>query len=291
MRTIFATLLIVLLPNSVNTAIAIFASPTLAPIDRVIKNTESYLKEHPGDPNAHYTLARVHYLAFTHRILSVGIQSQYTPPRVNADGFFMSHADIVAIYLKAVDLTLKEYGLSSTSDVTEEMRSAFNKSLDKRMEECKENGLHPDWYTQPRLLGHAANAKAHFEKTIELAPENGLYHLGLASLYRQYLQYSARVKLKAPAQGFEEITSRDAKEHFYHAFTFFIEADTKLQYRPMTGLESLVSYEAGQAYVKLSEESQKTNGDSKKKLAEVKRALKELDKKPSSGTVTQIVRF
>jgi hypothetical protein len=44
---------------------ATFAVPQLTPVDRLVENAEAYLREHPNEAGAHYTLARIHYLAFS----------------------------------------------------------------------------------------------------------------------------------------------------------------------------------------------------------------------------------
>jgi hypothetical protein len=43
---------------------AMFRRPEPTPVNRLLGNAETYLERHPGDPGAHYTLARIHYLAF-----------------------------------------------------------------------------------------------------------------------------------------------------------------------------------------------------------------------------------
>ncbi|HEY1267515.1 MAG TPA: hypothetical protein VGH16_09680 [Candidatus Binatia bacterium] len=42
-----------------------FIMPQMTPIDRLVKNAEAYLVKHPNEADAHYTLARFHYLAFS----------------------------------------------------------------------------------------------------------------------------------------------------------------------------------------------------------------------------------
>ena len=42
----------------------LWAQPNDAPVGRLLANLESYVKEHPQDARGHYTLARVHSLAF-----------------------------------------------------------------------------------------------------------------------------------------------------------------------------------------------------------------------------------
>ena len=46
-------------------ALAHWAMPTDAPVDRLVANLTSYTKEHPEDADGYYALGRVHGLAFT----------------------------------------------------------------------------------------------------------------------------------------------------------------------------------------------------------------------------------
>jgi len=46
---------------------AMFAHPTLAPVDRLISNVTAYISEHPEDPDGYYTLGRLHSLAYSHQ--------------------------------------------------------------------------------------------------------------------------------------------------------------------------------------------------------------------------------
>ena len=43
---------------------AVFYEMPATPIDRLVKFSHDHLAKHPGDAEAHYNLARVHYLAF-----------------------------------------------------------------------------------------------------------------------------------------------------------------------------------------------------------------------------------
>ena len=45
-------------------ALAEFMGPEPAPVDRLLKSAENFLAKNPAKPEAHYTLARIHYLAF-----------------------------------------------------------------------------------------------------------------------------------------------------------------------------------------------------------------------------------
>ena len=41
------------------------AAPQPVPIERLLKSAQTYLEAHPNEAAAHYTLARIHYLAFS----------------------------------------------------------------------------------------------------------------------------------------------------------------------------------------------------------------------------------
>ncbi|MFK7788263.1 MAG: hypothetical protein AB8C95_02065 [Phycisphaeraceae bacterium] len=60
-----AALLCVLISSP---ASAMFAPTPSVPTDRLITNISAYLEENPKDAEAHYLLARVHYLAFVNRL-------------------------------------------------------------------------------------------------------------------------------------------------------------------------------------------------------------------------------
>jgi hypothetical protein len=55
---------VLLLFATTKTASAHFRFPEMMPIDRLVKNAEAYLAKHQNDADAHYTLARIRYLAF-----------------------------------------------------------------------------------------------------------------------------------------------------------------------------------------------------------------------------------
>ena len=46
-------------------AMATFPWPLEVPVERLIRNTEAYIKENPKDPAGPYTLGRIHYLALS----------------------------------------------------------------------------------------------------------------------------------------------------------------------------------------------------------------------------------
>jgi hypothetical protein len=53
-----------LIASMATTAHAMFAVPESVPVDRLVRSAEAYLKVYPSSSQTHYTLGRVHYLAF-----------------------------------------------------------------------------------------------------------------------------------------------------------------------------------------------------------------------------------
>ena len=49
----------------------IFGTPTLVPLSRLLANAEADRTARPNSPEPHYTLARIHYLAFAHGSVEV----------------------------------------------------------------------------------------------------------------------------------------------------------------------------------------------------------------------------
>lgn len=62
------TLCLLLCLFVVGPASALFAPSPSVPTDRLIRNLTAYLKENPKDTEAHYLLARVHYMSFVNRL-------------------------------------------------------------------------------------------------------------------------------------------------------------------------------------------------------------------------------
>lgn len=67
-HTALITMIAVLGLLAAQPASALFAPSPSVPTDRLIKNIAAYLKENPKDAQAHYLLARVHYMSFVNRL-------------------------------------------------------------------------------------------------------------------------------------------------------------------------------------------------------------------------------
>jgi hypothetical protein len=266
-----------------------FAAPTPAPVDRLIANTTAYIKEKPNNAHGYYTLARIHYLAFANKSGLVGAFENETPPKIPRDwllGGFLA----IARQNHAKEMTLKEFGYDSTNDIPYEPRQRFHQAVKQKREELEERGWMPERISNEKeLIEHAAAALENFRKAIELDAKNALYHLGRASLLEQYAQFLAQIDAPQMPKPFRDLISSAAKDSYYTAFTLSIKKDSKLRHRPIAGLQSLVSHEAGQAFVRLSEKFGGNLKNQADRLSKVKKGLKKLAGLRKSRIVTPVV--
>jgi hypothetical protein len=237
--------LLVLMSVVAGPALAKFAMPQEAPVERLLKNVAAYVKEHPKDPQGYYTLGRVNYLALS---------------------------------LKST--TVRAFERGAGPDQLPDVPKKFQ-------EPGKEKP------TEAELKAHLAAAADNFVKAIELDEKNGLYHLGLASLMEAGVNSGLDLgplpgsKAGDRARGGKEAWSDVAIAEYLKAHELTIDADSKIEHRPIHGIDSLVSYEAGKRYVALVT-ARGPKGDEAARVASVERAIKDLDAKPR-GAITPIV--
>ncbi len=220
-----------------------FVPPTIVPVDRLIKNTTAYIKEHPDDTNAYYTLGRIHYLAFVNKSRLIGANERNSLPSIPQDW-------------------LQDSAIAQQNGAQEKL-------------EGKE------------LYEHANEAIKYFNKAIEKDPENGLYYHSLACLIEQYTKYLDEIKSEVVPEQFRKVLLEQAKQYYYKAFSLSIKEDSGRSMRPISGLIGLVSFEAGNSYVRLCESDSKDE-QVQKNLKEVKAGLEKLEKIPQ-GIVTPVI--
>jgi len=142
--------------------------------------------------------------------------------------------------------------------------------------------------SQNELIEHLTTAIDNFKKAIELDSKNGLYHLGLASLFEQYVDYANKTDLKVLPEEFRNIILNYAADIYYTAYELSIKEDLKNERLPISGLSSLTGYEAGNAYIRLIERDKSITEEQKKILAEVHKNVDTLGNL-RRGAITPIV--
>jgi hypothetical protein len=237
--------------------LSMFLSPAPAPAERLIRNTEAYISEHQEDPQGYYILGRLHYLAFINRIPWVrGTHNPASLPQLPPDWLVRKKLEAGDISPKAeAELEIStEMGYSSFREMTDERdRKKFWEGRDAREKELEAEGWKCEELKEQELFEHARLAILNLRKAIEMAPENALYWLGLASLVEQYAGFLRESGRENPLAEYENLTPDSLRDAYYKAYKLAIAEDSRLTSKPMSGLPSLVGYEAGKAYLRLAE--------------------------------------
>lgn len=258
-----------------------FVPPHLVPADRLIKSTRAYLAAHPADADAHYTLGRIHYLAFVRGAQSVPVLregGEGGKPAVASD-WAISFELYEARKQRADELAFQDIGERGPRPSSEKA-SAFEEARGKRARQLEEQ----DWYPRGDLpsgemIAHAAGALAEFREASRLDPKNGSYVLAIASLNEQFARWSAGQKLATLPNDLRALSVAAAREGYLRAFRLAYSTEAALGTMPSSGPASLVSHEAGNAFVRLADrERAKLKPPDKAALDEVKAGLKKLKK-------------
>jgi hypothetical protein len=259
------------------------------PADRLIANTEAFIKENPKNAEGYYTLGRIHYLVFANQGLFVGaFNPEDKSPRVAPDWRLMNDYGGMVRWGHAQELVLREIGFKTIAEVPEEKRRAFWEAAGRKEEQLRKEGWKPEPLDREAFLAHAVKANEALSKAIELAPQNGLYHHTLACLYDQYLQYVESQKLPEPPAELKDVTWEKVREMYLNAYNIALAEDAKVTHMPDSGLRSIVSHEAGTRYVALMEKLPDLSEAQKKQVQEVKGHLQRLKVLPL-GVVTPIL--
>lgn len=249
----------------ITTAPASHARPvgsTDAPVDRLIKNTEAFLKKNPKDADAHFTLGRIHYFAFalgreqipTLRWTDTRPVGPYTttsnPGRVFSNQTSYGRTGSGQKLTEAARRTHLRAALTHLQRAIVLRDAAERATPGKRLSDSDSRpGLSPD--------------------------RAGLYDLCLACVYedgKTLLSKDWRAKAIAL---------------YRRAYERSAPSDLKSDTQPIFGYNTLVSYEAANSYIRLVTQRGPTPAE-KVRIAQFKRGVSQLEAKPS-GAVTPIV--
>ncbi len=286
-RTLSAICLCVLSTAGLVHAIA-FPSPWYVPFERLIANTEAFIKDHPNDPQGYYTLARMHYFAFVNQAPFVPTRNaESSPPNVAADWQIRAEGLLADLrHAQAEQIVLKAWGYATASDVPADRRSEFQQAVSEKERELADRDWKPEFLDVETTLTHAALAVDNFERALDLDPENGLFYLSLASLYEQYSAWVADANIADQPRQLAYVTTLRTRLTYYLAYRFSIEEARRWESLPLFGLRTSVAYEAGTAYVRLAEKEPSIADTNS--VARVKADLAKLEKLPT-GPITPII--
>jgi tetratricopeptide (TPR) repeat protein len=278
---------------------AMFMLPERAPVDRIIKNAEAYIADHPDDAEGYYVLGRAHYLAWTLKSQMIPVnqwqRDEKDLPNLPADWMArMGQSERMLRYKEAERRVRAAWELGEGEHPAEDKQGEFNGAVNKVVQQLETAGWSPPVPDQATLDAHAEAAIKHHRKSIELDEDNALYHIGLASILEEYAERGGERSLLPdlrPSSMMREAViqmwHQAALDHYAKAYQLAIPDDRQLDHRPAAGLESLISYNAIEGYTRMA---QKLNGegvdrDLARQMKEDKTKLDNLD----MGPITPII--
>ena len=283
-----------------NTSQAMFAMPQRIPVDRLICNASAYIEENPEDANGYYVLGRIHYLAFSNKtvVLPASDKGENNLPKI-PENIKLNYANMDKVDLcnRAYWLTLHSLGIFLPRDeipeLSKEAMEEFVESYKNKVKELQDHNyyrqiliINPD---PNELIQHATEAIKNFQKAIEIDPNNGLHHLGLASLLEQYVNYLKEINVKEVPEEISNIILNRARDIYLRAYELSIIDDLKPDRKfPLEGFRAGVSYEAGYAYIRLVGMQKSISALQKATMAEVNQQLTKGLRKHIGG-ITPIV--
>jgi hypothetical protein len=246
--TVSFTLLLIMAVSTL--ASARFTTPEMIPVDRLVKNAEAFLAKHRNEADAYYTLARIHYLAFSSNKNHVPAYTTYP------DG--------------------EERLIPSDRPVIDSLA---------RPPKTPVAGL-----TNEQIIDHAMYAMKSFNEAIRIDPKNGLFHLGLASFFEEFWNWAGKEKPKSIPVPLQDISLRTARTTYWNAFTLAMVKDSKLKEQPISGIKEITAYEAASAFVRLSRNAKEPLAEQERKeVEEAQAAIANFQKLPPSSLITPIV--
>lgn len=269
-------------------AAGMFRRPQYAPVERLIANATAYIQEHPKDAEGYYTLARIHYLAFINKSFLVGgsIDGRALPYVIPywwwEDYLWSARTE------EAKRQALLEFGYASAQDVPAGQQQKFWDRVWELEAKLEAENWRPGQPTLEQLIQHAAAAQWNFYQAIALDPNNALYYLGQASLGEQYSDFLQQMGQAPVPPALRTIMLTAVKDTYLLAYDLALKGDLSREYRPIEGLRGLVSYEAGNAYVRLWESEAQIPPAVQDRIAGIKANLATLEALPI-GAITPIV--
>jgi len=296
-----ASLALCLVAVAASSASARFARPQDVPVERLLANTAAYIKEHPKDAQGYYLHARVHALAFVLKRQSIGtwgagdaktlpniadiFLGPGDPANAPSDAQASAHLKGAIEYFgKAIAMEPKNglfrLGLAYVLE-TGGVQTAVTPPLAADLPTLSEGETRG-------LTGLITNLGSNDFATREAA-ENELRKAGVKAapiLLANTNHADAETKSRVLTL-IRGLWREQAITTYLDAHRLASAEDAKIGNQPIHGLRSLVSYEAGESYLRLVKSRPQSDAESKA-IAEVEKQITLLNNKPR-GPVTPII--
>jgi hypothetical protein len=145
-----------------------------------------------------------------------------------------------------------------------------------------------DQLDEAKLAAHANDALSGFRELIKKDPGNGLYQLGLASLLEQIVEWKERAKPTELSEDLKGATLDQARDAYLAAFRASFGKDSALEHQPASGVGSLVSYEAGKAFLRLASIESDASPDLSAPSKEITEGLAKIEEIPRTVVTPMI---
>lgn len=272
----------------------LFMEPEDVPVERVLATAEAALAKNPKSAQAHYTVARIRYLAFSRGMKTVpaylpeGAGEELTIP-----GEYLTWGWVESRrWEKARELSEAEVGgkWDRWSNLTNEKQTALQTATERHFKRHQNENWRPTVeLDSSQRASHAVASLAAFHAAIQLKPKEAFFRLGLASLIEQIVDWRFREKPKGLPEPLVALDYAQARKTFLQAFRTSVAKDASVASLGPTGLTELVSFEAGGGYLRLSDRALLTTKlDDDALRAEIQAHRSKLEKIPQ-GAVTPII--
>ena len=287
-------------------ALATFIQAPEVPVERLLRNVRAYVKEKPKDPQGYYLLGRINALAFDRKARKVRAmekprrgagklpwldpwQGNRKPPEkpLTQKQLKQHLVDSIKNYRQAIELKKDQgiYHLGLAWVLESGMPYAINVGA-------------PPAAKTPALKLSADESKKMQALVSKLSDEDYKVREAAHQTLSTMMPQAATVLLKHTGHAEPEVRLRvamllrdywrtKAVEHYLRAYELTIKADLERKHRPARGLSSLVSYEAGHAWIRLVKHRGVKEVE-KKMLTKVEKDLQALKAKPF-GKITPII--
>lgn len=270
-------------------AFGMFVMPQPVPVDRLLSIGNAAVKANPKSAEAHYTLARTHFLAFA--CASTELEA-FLPGEVRKSasvGPFQRFTDpnTTAIYEEAERRALKALKRKKAPEYPSGGYDSFIARKLAIADELRASGWHQADLPDAKAVEHISKAIDHFQAAQNLDGKKALYQLGYASLLEQATRWRKRHPSVEAPQEVREATPAIIRGEYLKAWKMELKADLADKKRGMFDVMDMVSYEAATAYIRLAEEEKLDDAEAKT-LDEVKASLEKL-KEGRSMAVTPLI--